>query len=247
MPFTISIGEPRGDAAIVSFTPHECPHLGTVARLIVAKPWSGCLWQGGYRAERNFIRSDLAVLDFDDGTWTIADAQAMLAHSDLGGLIGTTKSHQLAKKNQPACDRFRLVIPWQRPITDLRTYRQNMERLVEMLPVDKACKDGARFFFPCTAIVHSAWGGAIEWHPFQEPPRRKAPVYAPTDRMVPPWMEGELGNLREGERNRAVFRFAIQLKRRGWSQSDVAQLFAARVDLPRLEIEKTVASAWRYT
>lgn len=247
---SISIARLRPDAAPVQFKEAKAGDVKALRSLLTSYAWSPCVWKGGYRAKSNFLYSDFCALDFDDGRWTIQDATAQLKEDRLEGLIGTTRSHGLPKGEKPACDRFRVIIPWHARVTDLATYEQNMARLCGMLPVDRACKDGARFFFPCREIVHVSWGNGIVWAPYKKPEPPKPREY---DRdvaragIVPPWLDGELKNIREGERNAKCYRFAIRLKERHWTPERVVDLFATYVSLPRDEIERLVRNAWRAT
>ena len=129
--------------------------LQRIAKCISSFVWSPCIWNQGERKEANFLSSDWAVLDFDDGEMTLS--QAMEQWQDCVHVIGTTKSH-LKEKGGLVCDRFRVALKFSQTITDLKTYRYNMKILLDRFPADKACKDGARFFFPCTQIV-SIQGG----------------------------------------------------------------------------------------
>jgi hypothetical protein len=173
----------------------------------------------------------------------------MLVKSDLGGFIGATKSHRVAKGAQPACDRFRVVIPWESRITDVKTFEQNMLRLTRYMPIDPVCKDGARFYWPCTESLHFTIGDGMSWAPYEVPPVRPPSRSAAYDKdlhTVPPWMEAELKTAHPGTRNKTAFKMAIRLKERAWTQSEVVALLGCYIDLEAKELERTVQSAWRY-
>lgn len=247
--YSIASNEVLDPAQAVNFRQGVVDALPMLGKEITKHAWSPCVWESGKRAKANFIHADLCALDFDNGYWDISDAKQMLKEQDLAGLIGITKSHQKEKGGEPACDRFRVVMLWEGRISDLRTYEQNMGRLMAHMPVDRACKDGARFFFPCTEIVHIRWGGNLSWLPYQEPKARKPDRSLSHDsslRQIPSWMEGAIRNVMPGERNKSVFRFAIRLKERKFSQQETVDFLAAHIDLDRREIERTVTSAWRY-
>lgn len=112
--------------------------------------WSPCIWEHGYRLQKNFLGATLCVLDFDDGEMTLQEA--IDSFCDMQCIIGTTKSHQISK-NGVICDRFRVVFKWECAVTDLRLYRYAMHQIMRSYPCDKSCKDGARFFYPCSNIV----------------------------------------------------------------------------------------------
>lgn len=112
--------------------------------------WSSCIWNYGNRKEENFISADWCVLDFDGPDTPLALVKDVF--QDTIHIIGTTKSNQ-KDKGGVVCDRFRLVVPFETPITDIHTYKHTMKKLVYKYDSDKACIDGARFFWPCVDIV----------------------------------------------------------------------------------------------
>lgn len=122
-----------------------------IAKGISKFVWSPIIFKNGYRHGDNFVSCDWAVLDFDDGEMTLGEA--IKEFCDSAHIIGTTKSHQVQKGNSPPCDRFRVMIKFNTRITDKTQYCYNMARFVNCFPVDRQCKDAARFFFPCKTIV----------------------------------------------------------------------------------------------
>lgn len=136
----------RASSAVRGFKPSF-----DLPKAMVSSIWAGIVWRGGYRRADNFLHSDWAVLDFDSGEMTLREA--ICTWVDCIHVVGTTKSHQLAKDGRPPVDRFRVAIPWDRRITDGKTYRYNMVELTEKYPADTQCKDAARLYYPCTAIV----------------------------------------------------------------------------------------------
>lgn len=127
-----------------------------LSSVITSCIWAGVGWAGGRRKESNFLFSDWCVLDFDSGQMTLSEA--IRNWCDCAHVIGTTKSHMIPK-NGVTCDRFRVAIPWETRITDIKTYRYNMLKLTETYPIDSQCKDGARLFFPCTAVISQSKDG----------------------------------------------------------------------------------------
>lgn len=79
-------------------------------------------------------------------------------------LVYTTRNHQKIKhpgeKNeQPACDRFRVVIPLDQTIVDIKTYQCTWRAAKERWPfIDKQCKDPARFYFSSQKQVFKGVG-----------------------------------------------------------------------------------------
>lgn len=126
--------------------PRSMTHL---AEGLTKFAWSPCIWKNRKCLEVNFIGAHYCGLDFESEEMTLE--QAKKSFCDMAHIIGTTKSHGTPKAM--GIDRFRVVLLWSTPIADLPTYRHNMNRLAMKYPLDAACKDGARFFYPCKEIV----------------------------------------------------------------------------------------------
>ena len=112
--------------------------------------WSPVVWSSGERLQKNFSAAQWCVLDFDCGEMSLGEAQNTFC--DMVHVIGTTKSHRV-EKNGRCCDRFRVALRFSEVIRDLRVYRYNMAKMTHNYPCDSSCRDGARYFFPCTQIV----------------------------------------------------------------------------------------------
>lgn len=195
-----------------------------IAKGICRYVWSPIIWKDGIRAQNNFLSAAWCVLDFDDGM-TVKEAKEIFA--DKIHIIGTTKSHQVAKGDVPACDRFRVFLKFVKPITDLRLYRCNMERLVHEYHSDKACKDGARYFFPCKEIVSCVdFGREVSVNVFVPDSFEKfvpkfSPAYAQA-KIIPRWLEKELSVAQPvGIRNNWVFSKSIVLAECGYSKDEI--------------------------
>lgn len=233
-------------------TVFETVHVETFAEiipLITEYAWSPIVWYNGKRVKTHFSFAGMCALDFDNGVWTLATAVRMLRQNFQAGIIAPTRSHQIEKDGKPACDRFRLIMPWDTPCGSLDAYEQNMKRLTGVFPVDPACKDGARFFWPCTSVYYQQTGVAIQWQPYIAPrPHVPTPgeAYDRSLHIIPQWMRNELENgIVPGKRNQTVFRFAIHLKRRGFCEAEVREIFGRTIDLDTTEIARTVSSAFR--
>jgi len=130
---------------------------------ITSNVWSAILWAGGARQESNFSYCEYAVLDYDEGV-TLLEAREMFQNFKC--VIGTTKSHGIAKQKtetshaKPACDRFRVIIPFTEPIYDLDIYRYNMMILTQKYKSDPQPIDGGRIWQPCRGIVFARATGA---------------------------------------------------------------------------------------
>lgn len=132
--------------------------MAYIERAITKNVWSPILLKGGNRLEKNFLGSHICALDFDAPYTPLACA--IEEFKDFSHIIATTKSHQ-KPKNGVVCDRYRVVLWWDRIITDLAEYKFNLAKQIDNYYSDKACKDGARFFFPCVDIISSNGNGKL--------------------------------------------------------------------------------------
>ncbi len=247
MKISLSIN-PAGEAwAQRHFKIQEISLIRELADYMLSGAWSPIVWSEGYRKTDNFLSCDYLALDCDDGAWTIESAKSWLAKNELKGIIGTTKSHQVAKGEKPACDRFRVVVPWDRPITDYRLYRANMEELLRNIPADKACKDGARFFYPCKKIEYFQNGKGYPWinipKPVQRPPN---PQYA-ANGILPKFIQDMLTNPPgEGGRNTHCFKVAAAMAKFGFSEQDaISAVQSMRMTLPEKEVLSAAKSGYK--
>lgn len=240
--------------------PYPVPHNTfdplCVARFITENVWSPIVWQRGKRAEKNFASALWIALDFDRGSMSLIDA--VEEFGDYAHVIGTTKSHQV-EKHGATCDRFRVLLRSDEVISDLAKYRHVMAHVVRTFDADEACKDGARFFYPCTKIV-----SAKEGRPFPvsmiDPPKKQAdpPIdwsdVARTARV--PKSNGKkfrtfthttnhflLYGAPEGSRNVTVFKVCCDMFRKGISEEEIYATVASRTDLPQREIRRCLQSA----
>lgn len=191
-----------------------------IAKGIVRFVWSGIVWRDGRRRTDDFLFADFAVFDFDSPAYPLA--QALEDFVDCRHVIGTTKSHQKAKGRQLPCDRFRVVIPFDQRIEVLEDYQYTMRLLTQRFDMDRACVDGARYFFPCKDIVSVGTDGyAQEAH---RNPRQRIQSPSAQAGFVPTWAVCVLKSvIPEGERNLTVYRVAKDLIRGGWTEAEVTE------------------------
>jgi hypothetical protein len=148
----------RGFKLLEADTFDDSWRMEYLERAITKHCWSPIIIKGGHRLEKNFLGSHICALDFD-APYTPLDC-AIEEFKDFSHIIATTKSHQ-KPKNGVVCDRYRVVLWWERLITDLAEYKFNLSKQIDNYYSDKACKDGARFFFPCVDIVSSNGNGKL--------------------------------------------------------------------------------------
>lgn len=112
--------------------------------------YSTNVWKDGQRAKANYIGMTGVCLDIDDGM-TIDEAK--LRFSPLKYILHTSTSHQVAKHDKPACDRFRIILPF-RPQDDLYyptidQAERVFESIKQMFPFcDPETLEPARHFYP---------------------------------------------------------------------------------------------------
>jgi len=133
-----------------SFAGGWAPMKMGIKEAILRFVWSPIVWKDGYRKSDNFSHADYCVLDFDDGL-RLTDAIER-TFCDMNFLIGTTKSHGIEKQGLIA-DRYRVIIPFTRRITDLNEFCSTMRHYVKFFDSDNTCIDAARFYFPCKTIA----------------------------------------------------------------------------------------------
>ncbi len=209
--------------------------LNRIARGISSYTWSPIFWDMGQRGEQYFDESHWCAFDFDSPDFTLKDAER--AFCDSICIVGTTRSHRLTKGAHGPCDRFRVMVPWERPITDLRTYRYNMERLAQTHAMDKACLDGARLFFRCRSIELVSLEGYHQ--PVATPPRDydvPSEVYSPVrhhERMArharslthPRWVDIQLTSpVQVGRRAVTFYGVSKDLYLLGYTEDEIRRL-----------------------
>lgn len=130
--------------------------LEELSNLITRSAWSPAVFAGDYRNLKNFEQLQLLGLDIDHGV-TLAEAREQFASWNC--IIGTTRSHQKVKhpgepSEQPACDRFRIVLLLDRPITSDVEFKKVFAAWASMFPaVDPSAKDASRFWYSCQEVV----------------------------------------------------------------------------------------------
>lgn len=210
-------------------------NLWDLSAAICRSVYSPILWADGRRRSENFEQCDVCALDFDDGKLTLADAEAWLRKNRLCGILGTTKSHQTAKRSGdrhlPACDRFRIIMPFQARITNRQVYEATMKHYMGLLPCDPSCKDAARYFFPCREIVKIVEGNALV--PVHPRPKKISLIsgHSPNfsafraANMIPRHIAQLLRDgWPEGGRHSKCYHIAAALTQRGYDEDEIIRL-----------------------
>jgi len=226
-----------------------------MAGLIAASVWSNILWAGGHRREENFLSSYYCVFDYDDG---LTIDKALELFSKYQFILGTTKSHQIDKgKNKPACDRFRVVVPWQKPIAKIDVYRFNIKKAIAHFKSDPVAYDGARLWQPCKKIVASSYEGKLMPVQWELPDEDKSEnlnqkfedvkKYYEETNSVPAYVRDFLcGIYNEGEINTVLFKTCVALFNRGLSYEEILTKMNRLTHLKdHQDLETTIKSAKR--
>jgi hypothetical protein len=191
-------------------------------------------WEGG---------NNCVVLDIDTGL-AIEEAKKILQGRDMLGLIVTTKSHQ-KDKHGFICDRFRIIFPMRTQLhCPTETYKVIFNEINKLFnySVDAATKDPSRFYYGNANQLH--WyieGGTIfDWRMF-------IPVQKPTIKTYTPQntikgdskalVEWGIKNIREGNRNMALYWVYEECKRSGYDPVIVVNSINSALQRP-LETEE---------
>lgn len=226
-------------------------NMDMICETILTCAWSPIVWKNNYAKTENFLCSYFLALDFDT---PMEFSLEELNHSlqDHKRIIATTKSHQKVK-NGVVCDRFRLVIPWDKPIYSYAAYRHNYELVLKKYPdADKKCLDGARFFFPCNKILYLDRDAIYCWET-SEPSQShtinfnfNSHLNQSPDGKIPPWCLNFINNgaVYNGSRNVKVYAVARELFRQGFSESSVRKLLMrSPIDWQGVGLESIIKSA----
>ncbi len=233
-----------------------------IRSILLQRQWSPIIWRNGERKSIHFIMARFLGLDFENEDVPITRIHEQF--KDHWHILGTTRNHQRPKKGV-TCDRFRLLLRWERPITDVLEYKKNVADMIDLFGADRQGSDGARMFRPCTEIVSwNSKGRDMEVvnidHAAER--RRHEERIAKYDRMtsrrlsygrLPPFSERWLTLvIPQGERNDTCFVIGCELKRTGIDYEDaVRRILASPTYVGGVsqeihkEIRNTVLSAYR--
>lgn len=141
------------------------------------RPWSPGVFVSGRRLNANLQSIGYLVLDVDEGC-SLAEAIELFA--PYKHVIGTSKSHGIEKAGKIA-DRFRVVLMLPAALkTDAEFKAAWYAAKMKWAFIDSACKDAARFFFPCKEIVSVNDAGALFAETFKLPDSAKDWSYQAT-------------------------------------------------------------------
>jgi hypothetical protein len=223
---------------------------------VLSVSWSPILFSRDIRRAKNFEIAAVIGIDIDSGMTLIDGVNAA---SDYSHILATTKSHRKAKSNSPACDRFRIIFPLSRPVTDNEYHAVLWHVKKTMYPaMDDQCIDSARFFFPCKELVSFADGDPIDVDGMLQAigarvHERVEQIHAAaaTPLPLPTWLRMFLDSESDtfvGEFNATLNRAAFELNRLGYSYDDALELLRkpieARWEAPDENDLATIQSAF---
>lgn len=187
-----------------------------LAGFVTRYTWSPSNFTNETRREEFFSHAYVVGLDFDDGLKLCQAVDNVFA--GMRHIIGTTRNHG-KEKNGIVADRFRVILQFEHKISDLRTFKWNLDGLVKGYDSDKNARGGSRPFFPCTNIVSIEDGDLVE---VEDPPDSyldntvkdaELEAFAKIGQM-PLWLQHNLErSIAPGNRNNAVFGMAMDLSK----------------------------------
>ena len=204
--------------------------LVAAAAIMAEAAWCHQTFKDGRKDSRHFIASHAVVFDIDEGDPTLEQAVNNL-FCDYAHIIGTTRSHRRRKDGLPARDRYRVVIPTERPMTapeHRANYKQAYMRHAYGDPSQKAM---ARGWAPFREVVSINLDGDLwEVSPAREAKERhrypegtQSPPIWLINELRSPWAEGHLNDF--GGRNNQAFRWGCRMARAGVSLGESLDLF----------------------
>ena len=196
--------------------------FASIPKFLCREVWSPLVWRNGLRSKINFEEASLVGLDFDNGVWTLKTAINFFDDLGVPVIVGTTKSHQKEKDGKPPCDRYRVILLAERT-TSLADYEYSMRQLMEHVPCDKSCKDGARYFAPCKEIAFVQLEGTPRYWLKALPPKpRTLQAYRPGE--MPWWIRDWINNgVPHGERHVTCYKVGAELTRIGYPSEEIIQ------------------------
>ena len=255
----ISISDPPKFAY---FRRAEVHSLKDMAELCLKHHFSPALFANGKRNLASFEAAYCIGLDIDnDGkadTPLMSLEDAKWAFMDYRHLILPSQSHQKEKHGKVA-DRFRVVLFFTEPITDLDTFYATWFWCKAKWPaIDSQCKDPSRGFFKHSAVASICETGELIK---PVPPAPRAPLPEVSVKDVLPGERGELGKATlkfllngatPGERNGSVFKAAKDFQQNLFTIEEATGRIMEALertgtlarDFIAAEVEQTIHSAY---
>lgn len=220
--------------------------MNKLKSIVTSCVWSPIVWEKGARNTKNFKKASFLVLDFDQPGEESLD-QMNNSLEDHKRIIATTKSH-MKDKNGVTCERYRLVIPFDKVITDLNLYRHTMDCALKKYSwADKSCRDGARFFFPCSKIIYMDRQAEYSWDTTSVPIKPELSVKQQPGNRIPLWCLNFINHgvlCQNQSRNLTVYATAFTLFSMGYEVEKVCELIKrAPIDWRGVNFDGALKSA----
>lgn len=222
-----------------NFSKIKINNTGDIKRVVLSRVWSPIVWENGRRGSSNFQFSDYCGLDFDD---TISIDEAIGIFKDYRCIIATTENHR-KWKNGVYADRYRVVVPWERRITNRDEYVYNMALVISAYTADAACKDAGRLFKPSREVVFTNDGELFSVQTQREEKRLERRYDT-----KPLWLLDMIARGSDGEsgRNVAAFKLAAACTRCSVSPDETLSILQNSFGIDSLsdrELRAVVVSA----
>lgn len=143
--------KPGANVKAVNYQSIPCNDFKTLVKFALRYQWSPITWRDGYRKRDNFKSCQFCVLDIDGGL-NYQQAARRIQERKIKAVILSTENHQ-REKDGVTCDRMRIIMRWDKPITDLETYIFNYKAWNREFSGDRATAEGGRHFKPSPALL----------------------------------------------------------------------------------------------
>lgn len=142
---------PGSNVKAVRYQSIICNDFKTLVKFALQYQWSPITWQDNYRKRENFKSCEFCVLDIDGGL-SYPQAVRIITERKIKAVILSTENHQ-REKDGKICDRMRIIMRWDKPITDLETYLFNYRAWNREFSGDRATAEGGRHFKPSPMML----------------------------------------------------------------------------------------------
>lgn len=223
-------------------------NMSMLENTILNDAWSPIIWKDGERRSSNFIESHFLALDFDQpGDESMLEINDSL--KDFKRIIATTKSHG-KDKGGITCDRFRLILPFDKPITNVDEYIYNVKLAMKRFShADKSCFDAGRFFFPSNKIIVIDRESQYTWETKPYIPITNittTPLYQPIKtRTLNTFTKSFINyGIYYDSRNLTTFKCALDMFQADFTESEIEEILGrAVIDWQDVDLKKRINSA----
>lgn len=195
---------------------------------------SPSIWAKGIRLRENFLLAEWIALDFDKDCPTLEEAKQIFW--PLIHVIGTTKSHQKKKGDDPPRDRYRVFLKLYDRCKDWRDFEATTRQWAKDTGADMQAINASQGFLPCKELYSvKYWGGLVDivkhTPPVKKEVERRVHNQKKFDekygnkRVIPRFVKEWLtSGCRDGERNRTCFRAGGWLSRCGFNEDEIVRM-----------------------